>query len=254
MMSNKVTILIVEDEMMIADDIAMRLTDMGYEVKGKTDNVDDAIEWLEHNLVDILLVDISLYGDKSGIDLATVVNERFHLPFIFLTSLANDSIIEKARQVNPAAYLLKPFNDRQVKVALDMALYNFYGAKKKEASLPEENTEEPTSDFFLQMPACLFLRSGNHYRKVSFDDILWLEADSNYTVIHTRDEKFTYSTVLKNFEEKLPQNDFVRVHRTYIVNLSNVTGFEGNMLLINEKKIPVNKSCRDRVFKRFNII
>ncbi len=253
-MSNKVTILIVEDEIMIAEDIAMRLTDMGYHVTAKIDNVEEAIEWLENNPVDILLLDISLHGDKTGIDLAVVINERFKLPFVFLTSLANDSVVEMARRVNPAGYLLKPFNDRQVKVSIDMALFNFYGDRKEKHIDPEKMHDEPETDFLLQMPQCLFLRKGTHYRKVNFHDILWLEADSNYTVIHTRDEKFTYSSVLKNFEEKLPGKDFLRVHRTYIVNLSNVTGFEGNLLLIGEKQIPVTKSCRDLVFKRFRII
>lgn len=253
-MTQKITILIVEDEFMIAEDIAMRLTDMGYQVAGKIDNVDDAIHWLENHQVDILLIDISLHGQKTGIELAAVINERFHLPFVFLTSLANESVVEKARQVNPAAYLLKPFNDRQVKISVDMALYNFYGDKKEKQPEPHEAQEDHATEFLLHMPGCLFLRGGSHYRKVNFGDILWLEADSNYTVIHTRDEKFTYSSVLKNFEEKLPQDDFVRVHRSYIVNLSNITGFEGNMLLIGEKQIPVNKSCRNLVFKRFNII
>ncbi|MFW5890425.1 MAG: LytR/AlgR family response regulator transcription factor [Marinilabiliaceae bacterium] len=253
-MTEKINVLIVEDEFMIAEDIAMRLGDMGYHVAGKSESVEDAVSVLENEPVDILLIDISLRGERTGIDLAAIVNEHFHLPFVFLTSLANESIVEKARRVNPSAYLLKPFNDRQVKVSIDMALWHFYGDGKKKQPDPHEAPEDHATEFLLQMPGCLFLRNGAHYTKVRFDDILWLEADSNYTVIHTRDEKFTYSSVLKNFEEKLPKEDFVRVHRSYIVNLKNVTGFEGNMLLIGEKQIPVNKSCRDLVFKRFNII
>jgi DNA-binding LytR/AlgR family response regulator len=253
-MDDKVTILIVEDEILIAEDIGMRLTDMGYHVAAKIDNVDEAIYWLENNPVDILLVDISLHGDKTGIDFAAVVNERFHLPFVFLTSLANDGVVERARAVNPAAYLLKPFNDRQVKVSIDMALFNFYGDEKKQQPDSHSLPNETAGEFLLQMPGCLFLRDGSGYRKVNYKDILWLEADSNYTVIYTNTDKFVYSSVLKSFEEKLPKSDFMRVHRTYIVNLSNITGFEGNLLLIGDKQIPVNKSCRDLVFQRFRII
>jgi DNA-binding LytR/AlgR family response regulator len=253
-MNKKITILIVEDEVMIAEDISMRLNDMGYQVAEIIDNVDEAVGWLEIHSVDILLIDISLHGDKTGIDLAAIVNERFHLPFVFLTSLANETVVEKAREVNPAAYLLKPFNDRQVKVAIDMALFNFYGDEKAETANDAFRENAPVNEFVLQMPRCLFLKDGTHYRKVNFDDILWLEADSNYTIVNTREGKFTYSFVLKRFEDKLPKNDFLRVHRTYIVNLSNVTGFEGNMLLIDKKQIPVNRSCHDLVFKRFRII
>lgn len=256
-MDNSVKVLIVEDEYLIAEDIAMRLEEMGFGVTDTVDNVDEAIRLLEKNSIDILLIDISLRGTKSGIDLAEVINERFHLPFVFLTSLANQSILEKARQVKPAAYLLKPFNDRQVKVAIELALFNFYGEAGKtdnEDEKIEPDTQLLPADCFLPIPGCLFLRNGNSFLKVLFDDILWLEADSNYTIIHTRNGKFTYSCVLKKFEEKLPSNDFVRVHRSFIVNLKNVTGFEGNLLLIGDKEIPVNRSYKSLVFKRFRII
>lgn len=253
-MNHKINILIVEDEIMIAEDIAMRLGELGYHVAGIVDNVDDAIVSLEETEADVLLIDISLRGNKTGIDLAQVVNERFKVPFIFLTSLANQNIVEKAQKVNPAAYLLKPFNDRQVKVAIDMALLNFYGENHKPGteSLNEDNPD--THDYFLKMQGSLFLKKSGNYKKVQLKDILWLEADSNYTVIYTRSEKYTYASVLKSFEEKLPSDDFIRVHRSYIVNITNVTGFEGPVLFIGDKRIPVNKACQDLVFKRFRIV
>ncbi len=252
-MSNKISILIVEDEFMIAEDIAMRLEDMGYEVAEKIDNVEEAIAWLDENKVDIMLVDVNLRGTKTGIDLGRVVNERFHIPFVFLTSLANHEVVEMASQVNPAAYLLKPFNDRQVKVSVDMALRNFYGENRKECDDYNESTNA-NQEYVLKMPGCLFLRKSTSYHKVNFNDILWLEAESNYTTIHTKTEKYTYSVVLKNFEEKLPSKEFMRVHRSFIVNLSNVTGFEGNTLFMDNQKIPVTRSAQEKVFRHFRVI
>jgi DNA-binding LytR/AlgR family response regulator len=250
----KISILIVEDEIMIAEDIAMRLEEMGYEVSAIIDNVDETVHWLEENQTDILLVDISLHGSKSGIDLARVINERFNLPFVFLTSLSSDTIVRMARNVNPAAYLLKPFNDRQVKVSIDMALQNFYGEDKVSETEPAPDQESPHQNLVLRMPQCLFLKKNTSYQKVAFNDILWLEAESNYTLIHTKDEKYTYSMVLKSFEDKLPEDTFLRVHRSFIVNISNVTGIEGNSLLIGDSQIPVAKPIREELFKRFNII
>ncbi|PRZ01999.1 LytTR family DNA-binding domain-containing protein [Marinilabilia salmonicolor] len=252
-MSNKISILIVEDEFMIAEDIAMRLEDMGYEVAEKIDNVDEAIAWLDENKVDIMLVDVNLRGTKTGIDLGRIVNERFHIPFVFLTSLANHEVVEMARQVNPAAYLLKPFNDRQVKVSVDMALQNFYGDSGRQSGEPNEVNDEK-EEYVLKMPGCLFLRKSTSYHKVNFSDILWLEAESNYTTIHTKTEKYTYSVVLKSFEEKLLPKDFMRVHRSFIVNLSNVTGFEGNTLFIDKTRIPVTRAAQEKVFKHFRVI
>ncbi|WP_462318006.1 LytR/AlgR family response regulator transcription factor [Marinilabilia sp.] len=253
-MSDKIKILIVEDEIMIAEDIAMRLEDMGYEVADKIDNVDEAVEWLEQNQTDILLVDISLQGDKTGLDLAAIINERFHLPFVFLSSLANNTTVEKARQVQPAAYLLKPFNDRQVKVSVDMALHNFYGKKKTQEPETVSEPESLPQDVVLRMPQCLFLKKHTCYHKVPFTEILWLEAESNYTLIHTKGETYTYSLVLKSFEEKLPSETFVRVHRSFIVNISNITGIDGNTLLFGKNHVPVAKSVRDDLFNKLNII
>jgi DNA-binding LytR/AlgR family response regulator len=253
-MSGKVSILIVEDEIMIAEDIAMRLEEMGYEVSAMVDNVDEAVQWLEENQTDILLVDISLHGNKSGIDFARIVNERFHLPFVFLTSLSSHAIVKMARKVKPAAYLLKPFNDRQVKVSIDIALQNFYGDDRvKEPEFSPEPASLP-QNIVIQMPQCLFLKKNTSYQKVSFNDILWLEAESNYTLIHTKAEKYTYSMVLKSFEDKLPEDTFLRVHRSFIVNISNITGIEGNSLLIGDSQIPVARSVREELFKRFNIV
>ncbi len=246
---NKVRILVVEDEMIIAEDIEFRLSSIGYQIVGIVDEVSSAVEILETKPVDIVLLDISLEGEQTGIDLAKIINLRFKLPFIFLTSNTDQVIFEAAKKVAPAAYLLKPFNDRQVCASIEMALFNFY-------SKPEQRDDKEAASKQKMLKDCnsLFLRKGMHFEKVNFEDILWLEAESNYTFIYTSTGKFTYSTVLKKFEERLPNTNFLRVHRSYIVNMDNITGFEGNMLLVKDKQIPVSKSIRSEVFRKFEII
>jgi DNA-binding LytR/AlgR family response regulator len=244
-----IKILIVEDEIIIAEDIASRLICIGYNVAGVVDNVDAAIDCLDNDPINIVLIDIALQGTKTGIDLATVINKKFRLPFIFLTSLSDVNTVEKARETKPASYLLKPFNDNQVKIAIEMALFNFYENTGKISKDKTDNPELP-----IKMSGALFLKKDTHYDKVEFCNILWLEADSNYTYIQTKNERYIYSNVLKNFEEKLPRDMFIRVHRSYIINLSCITGFLGNTLLIGHKQIPVNKSNRDDIFKRFYVI
>lgn len=246
---SKVQILIVEDEIIIAEDISFRLQKMGYAVVKVVDNVDMAIECLEKNAVDIALVDIALEGSKTGIDLAQEINKKFHLPFIFLTSLSDESTIEKVSKTKPSAYLLKPFNDNQVRISIEMALFNFYENNREISNEPTKNSELP-----VKTSNALFLKKDTHYDKVELKDILWLEADSNYTFIHTKTDKYIYSSVLRNFEDKLPHDMFIRVHRSYIVNISCVTGFMGNTLIVGNKQIPVNKENRDEIFKRFNVI
>jgi DNA-binding LytR/AlgR family response regulator len=242
---------VVEDEIIIAEDISVRLLNMGYDIAQIADNVGDAVEYLENVPVDLVLIDIALYGNQTGIDLAKVINERFHVPFIFLTSIADTNTLKDAGETKPSAYLLKPFNDNQVHISIKMALMNYYSEKN---CTGENERLYENEELLLNKPGVLFLKKDTHYEKVEFADILWLEADSNYTYIYTESGKFTYSTVLKNFEEKLPGKTFVRVHRSYIVNICSITGFEGNMLLIGKKQIPVSKSLREEVFRRFKVI
>jgi DNA-binding LytR/AlgR family response regulator len=243
----RIDVLLVEDEIIIAEDIKIRLENMGFTVTQSVDNVESAIQWLDSNFTDLVIIDIALKGSRTGIELADVINKQFHLPFIYLTSLTDEDIVKKAIETSPAAYLLKPFNDNQIRISIEMAFLNFYreenGAK---------HTENP--ELSLKMGDALFLKKDCQYKKEKFCDILWLEAESNYTTIKTRDGKYVYSTVLKNFEDKLPADVFARVHRSYIVNMYCVTGFEGNMLIVDGKYIPVSRSSRESIFKRFQTI
>lgn len=245
---SKVKILIVEDEAIIAEDIAYRLDRMGYEVVGIVGEVNKAIDCLSTSTIDIVLIDIALLGNETGIDLAQAINREFHLPFIFLTSLSDKNTIERAGKTKPAAYLLKPFNDNQIRISIELALFNYYDSGEKKTQ------QDLSTGLPVKMFEALFLKKDTHYDKVEFSNILWLEAESNYTLIHTKTDRYIYSNVLKNFEGKLPPDMFLRVHRSFIVNLSRITGFVGNSLLIANKQIPVNRASREEVFKRFQVI
>ena len=249
-MDPKAHILIVEDEKMIAEDIVLRLVDMGYTISGCATSVDQAIAILEEQKTDLILIDINLEGKKDGFDLAFYINRYIRLPFIFLTSLANKSILEKAKEVHPCSYLLKPFNDRQMQFSIEIAL-SCYSAKMNEHEL---NQSDNCKDEILQLPNSLFLRKDFQFKRVDFNDIFWLEAESNYTMFYTRKGNFMYSTVLKSFEDKLPKKLFIRVHRSFIVNIENITGFEGNILFIGEKRIPVSKASREIIFNLFKVM
>ena len=136
MENNGASILIVEDEFMISEDIAMRLSDFGYKVSGVAASALAAIEILEKGETDLALVDINIDGDMDGIELSKIINDRFKIPFIYLTSLANKTVVERAKETLPASYLLKPFNDRQVQIAIEMALVNY-----TERTNPKSTTE-----------------------------------------------------------------------------------------------------------------
>jgi len=251
-MVSSINIIVVEDEFTLAEDIALRLSKMGYSIAGTAASVDKALMIFDKNPIDLAILDIQLKGDRDGIDLATIINEQYHIPIIFLTSYAMSTIVERAKTVRPAAYMLKPFNDRQFKIAIEMALTNY--SNDRSATFNKEEKKAPQDNEVLPINDSLFLKKDNHFDRVSYADILWLEAESNYTIVHTDKGKYIYSVVLKKMEAKLPNHLFMRVHRSHVVNLSCVTGFTGNMLHIRDQKIPVSKQYQKAVFGHFDVI
>ncbi len=242
-----VHILVVEDEMILAEDIAMRLTDMGYVVK-YVPTVHQALIILKETLsqkqpIDLAIIDIVLQGELDGIDLARYINEQYPIPFIFLTSQADSYFVERAKRVLPAAYMLKPFNDQAIKIAIEMALVNYADRQKENA----------IDDQALCINDSLFLKQDNFFKRVYLKDILWLKAESNYTLIHTQVGKFMYAVLLHKIGRKLP-NQFLRVHRSHIVNMHKVTGYIGNMLYINQETVQVSKRYSGKVFTWFNTL
>lgn len=249
-----IKVLVVEDEIITARDIAYRIGQMGYEVIGTAATAQKALELLEaHPDTAIALLDIILKGDMDGIELARIINKKHGIPFLFLTSHSQAYLVDRARSVKPHAYLLKPFNDRQVHVAMVLALTNFSANQYADDQPTGQETISDQEDV-LQIKDSLFLRKDHHFKRVRLNDILFLEADNNYTTIMTVSQSFIYSIVLKKVESRLPAQSFMRVHRSYVVNIDCVSGFEGNLLYIGNNKIPVSNSYRDKVFKLFNAI
>jgi DNA-binding LytR/AlgR family response regulator len=250
----KIKLLIVEDEIILAQDVAQRLQKIGYEVVDIAPSAQKALELISvHPGIDLIILDIILKGEQDGIGLAGIINERYQIPFIFLTSHADQHLVDRAKRVKPYAYILKPFNDRQVAVAIEMALVNF-SKKTPEKVLLTKKEFKPNQNQVLQINDSLFLKKDNHFERVLLKEILFLEAESNYTTIHTQCGRFVYSMVLKKIESLLPPEFFLRVHRSFVVNMNTVSGFEGNLLYVEDQKIPVSKSHREVVFNLFKKI
>lgn len=136
------SILIVEDESILALGIEYSLQEFGYEVSGIETNYENAIEHVRSNYPDLVLMDIKLKGDKSGIDAAKVIWKEKKIPIIFLTSYHNDKMIQEAMNCEPYAYLLKPCRDKELKIAIKTALHKHnYFFKNKEIFNEEDFIE-----------------------------------------------------------------------------------------------------------------
>ena len=118
-----IRVLIVEDEPVIATDIEMTLTGDDYTVVGIAYSSTQALDLLHRFRPDVVLLDIAIKGDKDGIDIATIINDKYKIPFIYITSFSDRETLERAKATLPYGYIVKPFKDRDIISAIEMAVY-----------------------------------------------------------------------------------------------------------------------------------
>lgn len=115
-------LLIVEDEFVIAQDIRRIATDLGHAVMGTVKSGEEAINALKKELPDLVLLDIKIIGSMNGIQLAKLIEKQFNLPYIYITSYSDTATLTEMNQTNPIGYILKPFDKRDIRVALEIGL------------------------------------------------------------------------------------------------------------------------------------
>ncbi|MBU1355557.1 MAG: response regulator [Candidatus Edwardsbacteria bacterium] len=147
---SKYRILVVEDEAIVARDICKRLDDMGYQVAAKADNGEAALAQARELKPDLVLMDIVIKGKQNGIDVANIIKSELGIPLIYLTAYADDDTVERAKTAEPFGYIIKPFNDRDLNVTIQMALYR-NKMEKKLADREERYRDlfENTSDIIM---------------------------------------------------------------------------------------------------------
>ena len=116
-------ILIVEDEALVAMDLEVRLKQLGYMICGRASTAEKALEQVEQHLPDLVMMDIVLQGEIDGIDAAELIRDKWGIPVVFLTAYADTDRLERAKLTSPFGYILKPFQERGLKITVEMALY-----------------------------------------------------------------------------------------------------------------------------------
>lgn len=240
---SKLKIGIVEDELIIARSITNVLAELHYEFTEAATNFTEAIEMIGTEKPDLLLIDIILSGRKDGIDLAAHVNEHYHLPIIFLTANSDVATIERAKQVKPHAYLVKPFHKDELFAAIEIAFNNFS---------TRQNQVQPSATTIINN--AMFIRDGHAFCKVLFTDIVFIESEENYVKLHTTTNKkiFVRST-FNDFLHQLPAGLFFKTSRSHAVQVSLIDKIEPAEVCIGSKKIPLSKSHREELYRHLGI-
>lgn len=246
----KTKILIVEDEAIVAKDISVCLEKIGYEVIATFSKGEKALHFKKKNKPDLVLMDIMLAGNISGIEASAEIKKKHDIPVVFLTAYADEKTIERAKVTEPYGYVIKPFKEIDLRTSIEMALYKFKKEKEKLSGIESSSFKNSpiSSDY-------IYVKSNSKLVKVQNLNILFVEALKDYVIIHTDKERFTIHSTMKNIEKKLPEDIFMRVHRSYILNLNKINSIDSSIVNIekSDKKIPIGGSYKDSLFKRLNL-
>jgi DNA-binding LytR/AlgR family response regulator len=227
-----IKIVLVEDDWIIAKEIAYSLQDFGFEVMGTYDTGEEALKAIAQHQPNIVLLDISLAGELSGIDIAKKLKEE-KVPFIFLTALADAETINQA----------KP---ESLYSTIEITLHN--------AQSRREAITTPPLKEGLKIDESIFVKAKNRLERLLLKDILWIEASDIYALVSTATGKHLVNSSLKAVEEGFPSARFIRVHRSYIVNLEKIDALEEDDILIGETRIPIGKTYRGKLMTRLSFL
>ena len=246
-------VLVVEDESIVSKDIQHSLKKLGYNVVGAAATGEQAVKLAVEAQPDIILMDIMLKGEMNGIEAATQIRQETNIPVIFLTAYADESTLNKAKVTQPYGYIIKPFKEIDIHTSIEMALYKH----KKEAEVLKERdllfnlVENQGSANDL-----LFVKSNSRLVKLRISDIYYIEALKDFVVINTLNARYTVHSTMKDIESKLPESEFARVHRSFIVRIDKIVAIEQpNLILENDKKvIPIGGSYKDDLSRRLKLV
>lgn len=255
-MEQAIKILIVEDNVIIADDMQSMLEEIGYEIVDNVIVYEQAIEVLKSKQVDLVLIDIILASDKTGIDLGKHIRENYDIPFIFVTSNSDRATVENAKTVKPNGYLVKPFEQQDLYTSIEIALSNFiYGkesASKGDSLSANNDTGENLAMSNSILKDSIFVKKQHLYYRIQFGDIYFIKADNVYLEVNTVDKKFLVRSPLKDYLEKLPKNKFYRAHKSYIVNVDHIDAINSKDIMINNNLIPISKDFKEFIISAMN--
>ena len=245
-------ILVVEDESIVAKDIQVCLRKLGYDVVGVVSSGEEAVEKAEELDLDLIMMDIMLKGEMSGIEAAEIIRKKKSIPVIFLTAYTDRNTVDKAKETEPFGYIIKPFKEIDIQTAIEIALYKHSREMvvKKERDMYYSMVEKQDS---VDM---MFVKANQRLVKIKYSEIYFIEALKDYVVINTLERRYTIHSTMKDIESKMPEKDFIRVHRSFIVRIDKIKEIDhSNVVLENDKKtIPVGGSYKDLLQQRINMI
>lgn len=207
----------------------------GLELVAECTDAQDALDAFNTHSIDLVLLDIEM-PDMTGIDLVHKLGNK--RPLIIFTTAKTDYAVE-AFELNVVDYLVKPITLPRLQQAIDKA---------------NEAVDSRKEDVKVEEQGFVFVKDNGVLKRISIDDILFLEAMGDYVKVHTPQKFHVVHATLKSIEEKLPQSKFLRVHRSYIVAINKIDFIQEGMITIGKNNIPVADTHKANLNKRLNLL
>lgn len=228
--------IIIDDEPLAREELHALIQEVSkIDVIAKFSSAIKALEFLKENEVDLIFSDIEM-PLLNGLDFAEQIPEKTLI--VFTTAYSQYAL--KSYEFDAIDYLLKPIDNYRLDKAIKKAeLY-------QSLLLESKNTiESNTPDF-------LFIKADRRYHKIYFKDVWFIEGLKDYVIIHTKNQKLITAMNLKNINLKLPENLFLRVSKSYVVNLEYIDSFDNHTVYINEAEIPLGEVYKKDFFEKYS--
>ncbi len=227
--------VIVDDEPLAREGMANYVREVDFLHLVETcENPVELIRLLDKHRVDLIFLDIQM-PKLNGIDFLKMIQSP---PMVIITTAFPTYALE-GFQLNVLDYLLKPITFDRFFKSVNKAK-DYYQLINKSG---DPNKTEAGDDYF-------FIKCGSKYEKIHLEDILYVEGMQNYVTIYTSKGKYLTLLNLKDLEQHLNNQSFIRVHKSYIVSISRIEGIEGNEIFIQSHRIPISRNYREQVIER----
>jgi len=237
-------ILIAEDIQNLEIDLQNRLNNMGFQVLALVSSPEESLRFLEKKKADLVLMDTYSDLQNDGFSTAALIREKYHTPVIFLSSEDKKDFSRQIEEYGPCIFMTKPTSDNALMANILMA-----------SQLNDKPVFTKESSSKIESPY-IFVRADYRLNKIRLSDIYFLEAKKDYVIIHTTANVYTVHATMKDMLNVLPESQFLRTHRSYIVNIDKVFSIKYPVLTIEDKMktIPIGGLYRKSLFERINII
>ncbi|MCE4564990.1 response regulator transcription factor [Maribellus sp. CM-23] len=237
-MEKRIKCLVVDDEPVAREILESHLEKLeSFELVGSCKSAIQAFQVISSQPVDLIFLDINM-PEMSGLSLARSINSNVKV--IFTTAYREYAV--DGFDLQAVDYLLKPISFERFLKGVQKYMQENVPVKSNEAIVSE--TED--SEFF-------FVRSERKMVRIKFSDIRFIESIADYIKIHLQDRNVVTRETISNIESKLPQNDFLRIHRSYIVGIKSIESFTSEYIEMGKRQLPISRSYREQVLRKLEI-